>query len=251
MTCPEADDRAPGVGGATLGVARARARESAAERPLFTDPYARIFVEAVGQPGSGADPENHRSVANYAAARTKWFDDFFLSSSATGLSQVVILAAGLDARAWRLPWLRDTVIYELDQPKVLAFKTATLSTSGARPAADYVPVAVDLGGDWPKTLTAAGFDHTEPTAWAAEGLLPHLTARERDRLFDRVTLYSARGSRIGVDASGAGGVAAALCGHGWEANSVDAADILQRYHRAPAVPDDPLGLSVLIDAHLV
>ncbi|MFY1599773.1 SAM-dependent methyltransferase, partial [Micromonospora sp. WMMD737] len=146
MNRPEADDRAAIVGGTTLGVARARAWESATERPLFTDPYARIFVDAAGQPDSDADPAQCSTIANFTAARTKWFDDFFLASSAAGLSQVVILAAGLDARAWRLPWLCDTVIYELDQPKVLAFKTATLSTSGARPAAGYVPVAVDLGG---------------------------------------------------------------------------------------------------------
>ena len=98
---------------------------------------------------------------------------------ASGIDQAVILAAGLDARAWRLPWNDGTVVYEIDQPKVLAFKTATLHAHGADPAIRYVAVPVDLRHDWPKALRAAGFDPGEPTAWAAEGLLPYLPAAGR------------------------------------------------------------------------
>lgn len=104
----------------------------------------------------------------------------------------MILAAGLDARAWRLPWLSDTVVYEVDQPQVLEFKQRILAESGVAPAATYMPVSVDLRDDWPKASVAAGFDHTEPTAWAAEGLLPFLTAEAQEQLFERIELYSAR-----------------------------------------------------------
>ena len=191
---------ADGVGRTALGVAMARAWESSAELPLFIDPYAQLFLDAAGGLGSEPPPERRTSITNYAAARTKWFDEFFIAAGSAGITQVVILAAGLDARAWRLPWLSDTVIYEVDQPKVLAFKAETLASSGARPAVGYVPVAVDLRDDWPHALTAAGFDYTEPTAWSLEGLLPYLPADAQDRLFEQITLYSARGSRVAVEA---------------------------------------------------
>ena len=178
----------------------ARAWESSAERPLFIDPYAQLFVDAAGGLGPDPTPERKHSITNYAAARTKWFDEFFIAAGSAGITQVVILAAGLDARAWRLPWLSDTVIFEVDQPKVLAFKAETLASSGAQPAVRDVPVAVDLRDDWPHALTAAGFDHTEPTAWSLEGLLPYLPADSQDRLFEQIALYSARGSRVAVEA---------------------------------------------------
>jgi len=63
----------------------------------------------------------------------------------------VILAAGLDARSWRLPWPDQpdgTTVYELDQPRVLEFKLSTLTEHGAQPACNRVAVAVDLRHDW-------------------------------------------------------------------------------------------------------
>jgi methyltransferase (TIGR00027 family) len=65
-------------------------------------------------------------------------------------------------------------------------------------------VPVDLRQDWPKALREAGFDPSEPTAWAAEGLLPYLPADASDLLFERIHLHSARDSRIGVESFGAG-----------------------------------------------
>ncbi len=191
---------ADGVGRTALGVAMARAWESSAAQPLFIDPYAQLFVDAAGGVGPDPTPERKASITNYAAARTKWFDEFFIAAGSAGITQVVILAAGLDARAWRLPWLSDTVIYEVDQPKVLAFKAHTLESAGAQPAVRHVPVAVDLRDDWPHALAAAGFDHAEPTAWSLEGLLPYLPADAQDRLFEQIALYSARGSRVAVEA---------------------------------------------------
>ena len=149
--------------------------------------------------------ERIRSISAYAASRTKWFDEFFIAAGASGIEQAVILAAGLDARAWRLPWVDGSVVYEIDQPKVLEFKTQTLAGHDVRPAvARYVAVPVDLRQDWPKALRDAGFDPSEPTAWAAEGLLPYLPADAQDLLFERIHLHSARDSRIAVESFGAG-----------------------------------------------
>lgn len=205
------------VGATALSVARARAAESDRPCPLFTDPYAEFFVEAAVQAGwqpplaaetladFSADPAvalRMQTMAAYIAARTRYFDEFFTAAGANGLDQVVILAAGLDTRAWRLPWISGTIIYELDQPKVLEFKSEVLREHHARPAARYVPVPVDLRHDWPHVLRANGFDASVPTAWLAEGLLPYLSAADQDLLFSRIDDLSAASSRVAVEAFG-------------------------------------------------
>jgi methyltransferase (TIGR00027 family) len=201
-------DITEGVGATALGVAWARSQESSSECPLYTDPYAEVFIEEAITRGWEL-PQRHmaeriRSISGYAASRTKWFDEFFIAAGAGGIEQAVILAAGLDARAWRLPWNDGSVVYEIDQPKVLAFKSETLHAHGARPAARYVAVPVDLRHDWPKALRDAGFDASKPTAWAAEGLLPYLPADGQDLLFERIADLSAQGTRVGVESFGGG-----------------------------------------------
>lgn len=200
-------DITEGVGQTALGVAMARAEESAGDCPLFTDPYAQLFLDAAAERGWQQPPpymvERIRSISAYAASRTKWFDEFFIAAGASGIQQVVILAAGLDARAWRLPWVDGTVVYEIDQPQVLAFKAQTLSARDAHAAAHYVQVPADLRQDWPKALRDAGFDPSKPTAWSAEGLLPYLPADGQDLLFERIHQHSARDSRIAVESFGA------------------------------------------------
>ncbi|SEB23336.1 MULTISPECIES: class I SAM-dependent methyltransferase [unclassified Mycobacterium] len=201
------------VGATALGVAAARAAESRSDKPLFDDPCAQIFVDAAvargwSSPFTAADPgpaqaTRIRMVSAYAAARTKWFDEFFASAGADGIRQVVILAAGLDARAWRLPWPDGTVVFEIDQPKVLAFKEETLAAHGIQPVARHVAVPVDLRQDWPEALRQNDFDPTQPTAWLAEGLLPYLPAEAQDLLFDRLHELSAPGSRVAVEGFGA------------------------------------------------
>src|SRR5215475_14848696 len=201
-------DITEGVGQTALGVAMARAGEATGELPLFSDPYAQLFLDAATERGwrrpSPHMIERFRSIGGYAASRTKWFDEFFIAAGANGIEQAVILAAGLDARAWRLPWVDGSTVYEIDQPKVLAFKAETLRAHDAAPAARYVPVPVDLRQDWTKALVEARFDPAGPTAWAAEGLLPYLPADAQDLLFERIAELSATSSRIGVESFSAG-----------------------------------------------
>ncbi|MBX8688854.1 SAM-dependent methyltransferase, partial [Mycobacterium sp. 20091114027_K0903767] len=116
-----------------------------------------------------------------------------------GIRQAVILAAGLDSRAYRLPWPDGTVVYEVDQPEVIEFKSATMASLGAVPTTDRRTVAIDLRFDWPTALAEAGFDPSVPTAWIAEGLLGYLPGDAQDRLLDQVTALSAPGSRFGVE----------------------------------------------------
>jgi methyltransferase (TIGR00027 family) len=133
------------------------------------------------------------------AVRTRWFDKLFTDAAAAGVRQAVILAAGLDARAYRLPWPDGTVVYEIDQPEVIDFKTKTLTDLGAKPTADRRTVAIDLRNDWPKALRDNGFDSTKPTAWIAEGLLIYLPSEAQDLLFDRINELSAPDSRVATE----------------------------------------------------
>jgi methyltransferase (TIGR00027 family) len=141
-------------------------------------------------------------MVDYMAARTSFFDQFFLDATRAGVHQVVILAAGLDSRAWRLPWPDGTTVYELDQPRVLEFKSSTLRDNDAQPTCNLVHVPIDLRHDWPAALRQAGFDASAPSAWSAEGLLPFLPAAAHELLFDRVQALSVAGSRIAVEAPG-------------------------------------------------
>lgn len=209
-------DISESVGATALGVAAGRAAETNSDHPLIVDPYAQLFLEAAGDgiwnvylndelPPELAevDPrlkERLDAMKGYVASRTKYFDEFFLAAAAAGVRQSVILAAGLDARVWRLAWPDGSVVYEIDQPKVLAFKTDTLESVIAIPIARHVGVAVDLRQDWPAALKQAGFDPSLPTAWSAEGLLPYLTAEAQELLFERIQDLSAPGTRIAVEA---------------------------------------------------
>jgi methyltransferase (TIGR00027 family) len=220
MTMPRTDndswDITESVGSTALGVAAARAVETESENPLIQDPFARTFVEAAGEgmwslmadPTQAAkltdvDPDllaHWHVMIDFMAVRTAFFDEYFLNAAASGVRQVVILAAGLDARAWRLPWPDQTTVYELDQAKVLDFKSSALQRRGAQPTSNLISVPIDLRQDWPTALRQAGFDASQPTAWSAEGLLRYLPARAQDLLFERIHALSPSGSWLAVNA---------------------------------------------------
>jgi methyltransferase (TIGR00027 family) len=206
------------VGATALGVAAARAAETESDNPLINDPFARVFLDTAGDgewnwfaaPELPAEvveavpelPMRMKSMVSYFASRTAFFDSFFLDATRAGIHQVVILAAGLDARSWRLPWPDGVTVYELDQPKVLDFKASTLHEHGAEPACHRVAVPVDLRQDWPAALQQAGFDPTAPSVWSAEGLTPYLPAAAQDLLLERVHDLTVAGSRVAVEALG-------------------------------------------------
>ncbi|MBX7434240.1 class I SAM-dependent methyltransferase [Mycobacterium sp. Y57] len=211
-------DIASSVGATAVMVAAARAAETDRPDPLIRDPYAKILV---ADAGTGAweymlDDEFVAKVAasdgevaamfehmgSYQAVRTHFFDAYFAAAVDAGIRQVVILASGLDSRAFRLPWPAGTTVFEIDQPRVLEYKAATLAAHGVQPAADRREVAIDLRQDWPAALRGAGFDAAQPTAWLAEGLLMYLPADAQDRLFEQITELSAPGSRIAAESMG-------------------------------------------------
>ncbi|RAV17133.1 SAM-dependent methyltransferase [Mycolicibacterium sp. GF69] len=234
-------DLASSVGATATMVAAARAIASSGDKPLISDPYAEPLVRAVGvdfftrlasgelkledldagASDSGATSGMARMTDNMAV-RTRFFDDFFTSAGGgnsapaagggnsapdagkAGIRQAVILASGLDARAYRLAWPAGTTVYEIDQPEVIAFKSQALAELGAEPTAERRAVACDLRFDWPAALKAAGFDPSQPTAWSAEGLLGYLPPEAQDKLLDTITELSAPGSRVAVESGPTG-----------------------------------------------
>ena len=205
-------DPASSVGATATMVAASRAIASQGPDPLLDDPLADPLVRAVGLPpfirlldgevsfDDGDDPSHaRRTRVEQMAVRTRFFDDFFIAATEAGVRQAVILASGLDTRAYRLRWPAGTVVYEIDQPQVIDFKTSTLADLGANPTAERRTVSIDLRDDWPTALRQQGFDVSQPAAWSAEGLLPYLPPEAQDRSFDNITALSAPGSQLATE----------------------------------------------------
>lgn len=200
------------VGLTALAVAGARAIESRRPDALINDPFAETLVTAADPamptptrlPHPGFEDDDEFSelwshVATHMGIRTRLFDTFFADALRAGVRQAVILASGLDARAWRLDWPAGSTVFEIDQPKVLGFKDDVFAAEGARPRCDRRAVAIDLRDDWPAALREAGFDPSRPTAWLAEGLLPYLPEDAETRLLGAIHELSAPGSRIAIE----------------------------------------------------
>jgi methyltransferase (TIGR00027 family) len=285
MTRSDADswDLASSVGATATLVAAARALASREPEPLIVDPFAADLVRAVGVdfftklvdgeiPPAELAGEGPRFMATVIAVRTRFFDDFFTDAGAAGIKQAVILASGLDSRPYRLPWAAGTIVYEIDQPQVIEFKTTTMTSIGAKPTAERRTVAIDLREDWPAALRANGFDDSRPTAWSAEGLLPYLPPDAQDRLFDNITALSATGSQLATEYHPDHGAAVAertkrmggqwrelgfdvdlsqlfypgdrshvgeyLSGHGWQVSSRTRSEVFAGYGREFPTTDD-------------
>ena len=201
-------DIVSGVGYTALLVAGWRALHAMSPQPLVRDEYAKVFIAASQDPYLAsvlADPgtsEDETAFPRLYGVQTRFFDDFFISAGDAGIRQAVIVAAGLDSRAYRLEWPNGTTVFEVDLPKVLEFKARVLGERGATPKARRTEVGADLRTDWSWRLEAAGFDTETPSAWSVEGVLPYLTDEAQNALFTRISGLSAPGSRIAIGALG-------------------------------------------------
>jgi methyltransferase (TIGR00027 family) len=253
-----------GIGATSLGVALLRARESSRTNRLFNDAYAQAFVDHADPGGSMWEsrpngPDFLHLMAGQVAVRTRYFDDVLLGAATAGIDQVVLLACGMDSRAFRLGWPTGATVYEVDQPEVLAFKSAVLQEMHARPHCSRVEVAVDLRCDWPARLLDAGFDPGKPTSWLAEGILYALNPTAADLFLARITDCSAPGSTLACDhaedsallraaraaispelvamwqGGPSGDLSTWLHSGGWNAEIADLAQVAAKYSR-PAPP---------------
>jgi methyltransferase (TIGR00027 family) len=196
------------VGRTALLTASARAAESRRPDRLFTDPWAAALLEAsvtAAEDDSGllatraaGTSELGDFFAGLFTGRTPFFDAVVAAGVDAGVGQVVILAAGLDARAARLDLPPGTTVFEVDDEAVLRFKGDALAASGLD-VRWRVPVAADLAGSWLPALVAAGFDPARPTVWLVEGLLYYLDGAACARLLESVVQASAAGSRVAVE----------------------------------------------------
>jgi methyltransferase (TIGR00027 family) len=201
-------DISSSVGYTALLVAGWRALHASVPEPLARDQYAKHFITASADPyltGLLASPgtsEGAMAFPRLYGVQTRFFDEFFISATNSGIRQAVILGAGLDSRSYRLEWPSGTTVFEVDQPKVLEFKAHVLAEHDAELTPRHANVAADLRADWSMSLQAAAFDPQLRTAWSVEGVLPYLTAKAQDALFGRVDQLSASGSRIAIGALG-------------------------------------------------
>lgn len=202
------------IGVTAVAVAAARASESSKPDALINDPYAEMLVAAtdtplqLGEELSEELGEEHTqlwaTMTNYMAIRTHFLDNFFAQANEKGARQAVILASGLDTRAYRLSWPAGFRLFEIDQPKVLDFKDTVLSGAGAKPSCQRYAVGVDLRDDWAAALIDAGFSTELPTAWLGEGLLPYLPAAAEAQLLSTMNKLSAAGSHIALEHANVG-----------------------------------------------
>ena len=281
-------DLSSSVGATATMVAAARALASRDDEPLIDDPFAADLVRAVGVdfftrlvdgdiPLSTLEGDGPRLMADVIAVRTKFFNDFFVDAGKAGIRQAVILASGLDSRPYRLPWAAGTTVFEIDQPQVIEFKTTTMTSIGATPAAEHRAVSIDLRDDWPSALRRNGFDDNQPTAWSAEGLLVYLPPEAQDRLFDNITALSAPDSRLATEYHPDAGAAVAermkamgaqlqqhgfdvdlsqlfyagersavadyLTGHGWQVSTRTRPEVFAGYGRVFPATEDVAALS--------
>jgi len=200
-----------GVALTALAAAAGRAVESTRPDRLIDDPFAAAFVAAaeapvplpVRWPGEHDVPSDQELLllcgSGYVGMRARFFDDYLAGASADGVAQIVVLAAGLDTRAFRLDGLAGARLVEIDQPAVLAFKDTVLRDIGATARCARATVGHDLRDDWAASLTDAGFDVTVPTGWLAEGLLQYLPPDAERALFERIDELSAPASHLAVE----------------------------------------------------
>jgi methyltransferase (TIGR00027 family) len=269
-------DAPTGVGTTAVGVAAMRAAETRRVDRLFEDPLAAAFVAGAGWGRieiEDVEPERRPGIialAAWVSARTRFLDDLVLDATASGVRQIVLLGAGLDARAFRLEWPDGVSVFELDTPGMLAFKQRVLDDVGATPRSERIVIPIDLREDWPAALREAGFDAGAPTAWVVEGLLVYLDEQSVDRVMSDIAALSAPGSRLGVTSSSSASIESLraavgtgvsslwisalpkdivpwMAGYGWTATATDARDLLADHGRTFPRRDPARPPSWLID----
>jgi len=185
------------LGATAHWTAAVRARESEREDRLFNDPWAFSLAGTEGL--EWVDNRSADSVIPIVL-RTRFFDDFLVRIAVEkGIRQVVVMAAGLDTRAFRLAWPEPMRFFELDQGPVLEYKEQILRAAAAKPTCERHTIAVDLTASWEAALIEAGFDLRQPSGWLLEGFLFYLPTQDVTRLLDRVMNLSSLGSWIGFD----------------------------------------------------
>lgn len=212
-------------------IAAVRANESRRENRLFHDPWAAALAGAAGEAWYVQHADS--PAMQIIAIRVRFFDDFLLRvTEDQGVRQVVLLAAGLDTRAFRLRWPAGTRVFEMDRAEVLGEKEGILRAAGARPGCERRVIAADLGTPWGDLLVQNGFHRGRPSCWLLEGFLFYLSNDAGLAVLDQMGPLAAGGSWLGFDIPNS-----TTLTHAWTRNWVE----MQGQRGAPflGTMDDP------------
>jgi len=219
-----------------------RARESERADALFSDPLAALFA---GEEGFAWLDRLGPSAPLWPVIRTRFLDDLLRD---VPLKQLVLVAAGFDTRAYRLPWAEGTCLYEIDQPDVMQHKDSVLSAAGLVPRCRRIPLSVGLQKPWAEPLVAAGFRADQPAVWIVEGLLMYLDRAAAQYVMEAVSRLACSGSCLGLDLPerSLGGHEVAdpeqwLRSLGWQAVVRELPEVAASYGRGPHRPHTPSG----------
>lgn len=178
-------------------MAAVRAAESQREDRLLEDPWAADLAGAAGE-----EWVRNRSMGRLASIvlRTRYFDDLLgRVVSEEGVRQIVLVAAGLDTRAYRLEWPAGTHLFEMDRPQILEYKQRVLDSTGAATRCERRTIEVDLREDWEDAVIVAGYRQEKASCWLLEGLLFYVSDDDLRALLRRVIRFCAPESWIAFD----------------------------------------------------
>ena len=137
----------------------------------------------------------------YLEVRTRYFNDWTQEGvRECKARQLVVLGAGMDTRAFRLPWPEEFRFWEVDTPQLFALKETRLQSADLRLNCERIVVEADLAsGNWVESLLDKGFKKSRATVWLAEGLFQYLTAVDVDQILEGAASVSSPGSRFGAE----------------------------------------------------
>jgi methyltransferase (TIGR00027 family) len=187
---------------------RALADAGASHVPGFRDPFARRFlnekwarrlskIRAKLRAGKKSiTVAASRVAADMMALRTATIDAALEDAVANGIGQIVILGAGLDARAWRMPELAGARVFEVDHPATQEFKRRHVANFPPS-IAEVVFVPIDFEQDsLEQALVSAGHDAGVATCWIWEGVVMYLTRDAMLATLRHLAARSAKGSEL-------------------------------------------------------
>jgi len=252
--------RLAAVGATAVTIAVCRAAEKERAKPWFADPLAE-YVADTAEPSRATNPRP--GLIFWVAVRTRFLDELVASAVGAGVRQVVLLGAGLDARAFRLDLPTDVRFFEVDRSSVHELKSRLLKQAGLTARYERRAVVADLASsDWPVALRGQGWTSDAPTCWIAEGLLVYLRPEPRDRLLRELAKVSAPGSRLGITATSSaraaqvsiwesgvdGDVTQWMADLGWSAAVSTLPDAAAAFGRPVGVETERARSAILIDA---
>ena len=192
-----------------VALGRALADAGLSHVPDFQDPTARVFLNEKGKRSlaktmhaarkGGIRLESARVMADLIALRTAAIDTAVRDAIAAGATQLVILGAGYDGRAWRMPELAGVRVFEVDHPATQGDKRAHLSE--LPPATGLVSfVSIDFEREsLGAVLDRAGHDRSSPTCWIWKGVVMYLTRDAMRATAGGIAGRSAPGSTLIVN----------------------------------------------------